>query len=57
MLMLVIFENYKNYKNNIMIFKIIKIISSLIRVLLSSAVAGLIIFIIVKVALKINQIF
>ncbi|WP_338960611.1 MULTISPECIES: hypothetical protein [unclassified Spiroplasma] len=40
-----------------MFFKIIKIILSLIGVLLSSAVAGLIIFIIVKIVLKINQIF
>ncbi|WDA54785.1 MULTISPECIES: hypothetical protein [unclassified Spiroplasma] len=40
-----------------MIWKIIKIILSLIGVLLSSAVAGLIIFIIVKIVLKINQIF
>ncbi|WP_342257904.1 hypothetical protein [Spiroplasma endosymbiont of Nomada ruficornis] len=40
-----------------MIWKIIKIILSLIWVLLSSAVAGLIIFIIVKIVLKINQIF
>ncbi|WP_338959302.1 hypothetical protein [Spiroplasma endosymbiont of Tiphia femorata] len=40
-----------------MIWKIIKIILSLIGVLLSSAIAGLIIFIIVKVVLKINQIF
>ncbi|WP_338973864.1 MULTISPECIES: hypothetical protein [unclassified Spiroplasma] len=40
-----------------MIFKIIKIILGLIGVLLSSAVAGLIIFIIVKIVLKINQIF
>ncbi len=37
-----------------MIFKIIKIILGLIGVLLSSAVAGLIIFIIVKIVLKIN---
>ncbi|WP_255495889.1 MULTISPECIES: hypothetical protein [unclassified Spiroplasma] len=40
-----------------MFFKIIKIILGLIGVLLSSAVAGLIIFIIVKIVLKINQIF
>lgn len=40
-----------------MIFKIIKIILGLIGVLLSSAIAGLIIFIIVKIVLKINQIF
>lgn len=40
-----------------MIFKIIKIILGLIGMLLSSAVAGLIIFIIVKIVLKINQIF
>ncbi|WP_342257666.1 hypothetical protein [Spiroplasma endosymbiont of Nomada ruficornis] len=40
-----------------MIWKIIKIILSLIGVLLSSAVAGLIIFIIVKIVLKINKIF
>ncbi|WP_338957331.1 MULTISPECIES: hypothetical protein [unclassified Spiroplasma] len=40
-----------------MIWKIIKIILGLIGVLLSSAVAGLIIFIIVKIILKINQIF
>ncbi len=40
-----------------MIFKIIKIILGLIGVLLSSAVAGLIIFIFVKIVLKINQIF
>lgn len=40
-----------------MIWKIIKIILSLIGVLLSFAVAGLIIFIIVKIILKINQIF
>ncbi len=40
-----------------MIFKIIKIILSLIGMLSSSAVAGLIIFIIVNIVLKINQIF
>ncbi|WP_342266063.1 hypothetical protein [Spiroplasma endosymbiont of Villa modesta] len=40
-----------------MFFKIIKIILGLIGVLLSSAIAGLIIFIIVKIVLKINQIF
>ncbi|WJG69327.1 hypothetical protein SIXOD_v1c26280 [Spiroplasma ixodetis Y32] len=40
-----------------MFFKIIKIILGLIGVLLSSAVAGLVIFIIVKIVLKINQIF
>jgi len=40
-----------------MIFKIIKIILGLIGLLLSSATAGLIIFIIVKIILKINQIF
>ncbi|WP_255496166.1 hypothetical protein [Spiroplasma endosymbiont of Danaus chrysippus] len=40
-----------------MFFKIIKIILSLIGVLLSSATAGLIIFIIVKIVFKINQIF
>lgn len=40
-----------------MFFKIIKIILGLIGLLLSSAVAGLIIFIIVKIVLKINQIF
>ncbi|WP_338960933.1 hypothetical protein [Spiroplasma endosymbiont of Lasioglossum villosulum] len=40
-----------------MFFKIIKIILGLIGMLLSSAVAGLIIFIIVKIVLKINQIF
>ncbi|WP_338973392.1 MULTISPECIES: hypothetical protein [unclassified Spiroplasma] len=40
-----------------MFFKIIKIILGLIGVLLSSATAGLIIFIIVKIVLKINQIF
>ncbi len=40
-----------------MFFKIIKIILGLIGVLLSSAVTGLIIFIIVKIVLKINQIF
>ncbi|WP_342217600.1 hypothetical protein [Spiroplasma endosymbiont of Amphimallon solstitiale] len=40
-----------------MFFKIIKIILGLIGVLLSSAVAGLIIFIIIKIVLKINQIF
>ncbi|WDA53611.1 MAG: hypothetical protein PPFGHCPK_01334 [Spiroplasma endosymbiont of Drosophila atripex] len=40
-----------------MIFKIIKIILGLIGVILSSATAGLIIFIIVKIILKINQIF
>ncbi|WP_342274432.1 hypothetical protein [Spiroplasma endosymbiont of Phycita roborella] len=40
-----------------MFLKIIKIILGLIGVLLSSAVAGLIIFIIVKIVLKINQIF
>ncbi len=40
-----------------MFFKIIKIILGLIGVLLSYAVAGLIIFIIVKIVLKINQIF
>ncbi len=40
-----------------MFFKIIKIILGLIGVLLSSAVPGLIIFIIVKIVLKINQIF
>ncbi len=40
-----------------MIWKIIKVILGLIGVLLSSAVAGLIIFIIVKIVLKINQIF
>lgn len=40
-----------------MIWKIIKIILGLIGVLLSSATAGLIIFIIVKIILKINQIF
>lgn len=40
-----------------MFFKIIKIILGLIGLLLSSATAGLIIFIIVKIILKINQIF
>ncbi len=40
-----------------MFFKIIKIILGLIGVILSSATAGLIIFIIVKIVLKINQIF
>ncbi|WJG69942.1 MULTISPECIES: hypothetical protein [unclassified Spiroplasma] len=40
-----------------MFFKIIKIILGLIGVILSSATAGLIIFIIVKIILKINQIF
>ncbi len=40
-----------------MVFKIIKIILGLIGVILSSATAGLIIFIIVKIILKINQIF
>lgn len=40
-----------------MIFKIIKIILGLIGVILSSATAGLIIFIIIKIVLKINQIF
>ncbi|WP_342266153.1 hypothetical protein [Spiroplasma endosymbiont of Villa modesta] len=40
-----------------MFFKIIKIILGLIGVILSSAIAGLIIFIIVKIILKINQIF
>lgn len=40
-----------------MFFKIIKIILGLIGLLLSSATAGLIIFIIVKIVLKINQIF
>ncbi len=40
-----------------MFFKIIKIILGLIGVLLSSATAGLIIFIILKIVLKINQIF
>ncbi|WP_338986945.1 hypothetical protein [Spiroplasma endosymbiont of Dasysyrphus albostriatus] len=40
-----------------MFFKIIKIILGLIGVILSSATAGLIIFIIVKFILKINQIF
>ncbi len=40
-----------------MIFKIIKSILSLIGMLLSSAVAGLIIFIIVNIVLKIYQIF
>ncbi len=40
-----------------MFFKIIKIILALIGVILSSATVGLIIFIIVKIILKINQIF
>ncbi len=40
-----------------MFFKIIKIILGLIGVILSAATAGLIIFIIVKIILKINQIF
>ncbi len=40
-----------------MFFKIIKIILGLIGVILSSATGGLIIFIIVKIILKINQIF
>ncbi len=40
-----------------MFFKIIKIILGLIGVILSSATACLIIFIIVKIILKINQIF
>ncbi|WP_338977563.1 hypothetical protein [Spiroplasma endosymbiont of Panzeria rudis] len=40
-----------------MFFKIIKIILGLIGVILSSATAGLIIFIIVKIIFKINQIF
>ncbi|WP_338962418.1 MULTISPECIES: hypothetical protein [unclassified Spiroplasma] len=40
-----------------MFFKNIKIILGLIGVILSSATAGLIIFIIVKIILKINQIF
>ncbi|WP_338961973.1 MULTISPECIES: hypothetical protein [unclassified Spiroplasma] len=40
-----------------MFFKIIKIILGLIGIILSSATAGLIIFIIVKIILKINQIF
>lgn len=40
-----------------MFFKIIKIILGLIGVLLSSGAAGLIIFIIVKIVLKLNQIF
>ncbi|WP_338986882.1 hypothetical protein [Spiroplasma endosymbiont of Dasysyrphus albostriatus] len=40
-----------------MFFKIIKIILGLIGVILSSATAGLIIFIILKIILKINQIF
>ncbi|WP_338977759.1 MULTISPECIES: hypothetical protein [unclassified Spiroplasma] len=40
-----------------MFFKIIKIILGLIGVILSSATAGLIIFIIIKIVLKINQIF
>ncbi len=39
-----------------MFFKIIKIILGLIGVILSTA-AGLIIFIIIKIILKINQIF
>ncbi len=39
-----------------MFFKIIKIILGLIGVILSAA-AGLIIFIIIKIILKINQIF
>ncbi len=40
-----------------MFFKIIKIILGLIGVILSTAAAGLIIFIIIKIILKINQIF
>ncbi len=40
-----------------MFFKIIKIILGLIGVLLSSAVAGLIIFIIVKIVLKIAELY
>ncbi|WP_338961314.1 MULTISPECIES: hypothetical protein [unclassified Spiroplasma] len=40
-----------------MFFKIIKIILGLIGVILSSAIAGLIIFIIIKIVFKINQIF
>ncbi len=40
-----------------MFFKIIKIILGLIGVILSSATAGLIIFFIIKIILKINQIF
>ncbi|WP_342276874.1 hypothetical protein [Spiroplasma endosymbiont of Nebria brevicollis] len=42
-----------------MFFKIIKIILGLIGIVLSSATAtaGLVIFIIVKIILKINQIF
>ncbi|WP_425380804.1 hypothetical protein [Spiroplasma endosymbiont of Polydrusus pterygomalis] len=40
-----------------MFFKILKIILGLIGLLLSSATAILVIFIIVKIMLKINQIF